>query len=152
MPGVEVGTAFVGAMAISAYSGSETISEADLWLKAGDQIVTARSIGEDPLASFANYTALGPMFSPTIQNAYIENVFFSLTGGGAYGSIGIWVVGQDPVFGMHFDHAIGSIDSLTAAPEPMTGTLTLLGLGMLAIRRISDKRAHLLRSSIRPEV
>jgi hypothetical protein len=136
MPELTEGMSFWGTMSITPYLDSDVISSAELRLQAGSQIVTASSFGLDPLASFANYTPVGPLYSPTIQDAVISNVFFSLTTlGPSMGSVGFYVMGRDPQTGVvKADHVFGDIRSV-AVPEPVSGTLMLMGVGAAAAFR-----------------
>lgn len=142
MPGLTVGTPFSGTMALSPFPGLDAFSTADLRIEAGDHIVTARSIGFDPLSHFSNFIPVGPLFSPTIQNGYIDNVFFAFEiNGSSLGRLGFWVMGNDPQTGtISAGHALGEIYSVTAVPEPATGALSLLGLGVFALRRRAPRR------------
>jgi hypothetical protein len=144
MPGLTGGTAFWGTMGLSPYAGNDAMTSADLRIVAGDQIVVARSIGLNPLADFSNFTALGGFSSPTLQNGYVNNVFFQLANGGtSLGSLAFFVMGTDTSNGTTAaGNAWGDISSVTTVPEPASAALTVLGLGIFALRHARRTRSR----------
>ena len=137
MPGLTEGMAFHGTMSLGPFTSNEAMSRADLHIETGGQIINGWSFGLDPMAHFANYVPAGSLSSPTMQNGYVDNMFFEFFGSGSsLGTTGFYLMGRDPVTGWTTaGHAIGNIESVTTVPEPGTILLSLVGLGGLLARR-----------------
>jgi len=118
MPGLAVGTPFCGTMTLEPNAPAPGASTAVLHLTAGDHLVKARSIGLDPLKSFADHVPTGPLSSPTVQHSgAIDNAFFKIeVHGSALGKAGFTVQGPGPDGSTKAGAATGSLRSIAVLP------------------------------------
>ena len=135
MPGLAEGATFSGTMALSQYADSQTIWVADLHVESADHIITARSLGFDPLWDFAQGRPNAALGSPTLQNGFISGLFFTFQHNDpSLGTLGVFATGTRGDGVIQGAYALGDIQGVTTVPEPVTGLLSLLGLGVAALR------------------
>jgi hypothetical protein len=132
LPGLS-GGGFDGTVVLDLNSTGPAM-RADVKVAAGNHSVTGWSTGLNPLAGGA-FVSMGA-FAQDLQNGYVDalRMAFDPTGFST-GMLGIWVMAKSSTGSVQAGHAVGTISSFVAVPEPATAVLYLMGVGALLVGR-----------------
>jgi hypothetical protein len=141
MPGIGVGTEFTGILDLVPYEEHASFLYATLSVRIGvNQLVSAWTVGADPLAQFATGIMNGLFSSPTVQGGYLDVFHLNLLTGD--GSPGAMFLGIENVHDWSSRGSVaGEIRTVHTVPEPATGGLVIFGV--VASAAIARRRRRL---------